>query len=163
MKAGCHNYVEVRILSFWEARNVKHKGELMGLTCSSLTQSLISLLYLLLFFTVKWGYVRSVGGDGNDGVRTTRQISHVSSFVPQGSLHHPNQTIGPSNNLLLGHVCTLISRVWLPTTLNHYSMEPLLAIVSERRNVAVPSTFYRRRNIPNICQEIELAELWTNP
>ena len=56
-----------------------------------------------------------------------------------------------------------ILRVWLPTTLNHYSMEPLLAIVSERRNVAVPSTFYRRRNIPNICQEIELAELWTNP
>ncbi|KAH0903307.1 hypothetical protein HID58_042810, partial [Brassica napus] len=38
LKAGCHNYVEVRILSFWEARNVKHKGELMGLTCSSLTQ-----------------------------------------------------------------------------------------------------------------------------
>ncbi|XP_048601699.1 uncharacterized protein LOC106379719 [Brassica napus] len=91
--------------------------------------------------------------------------SHVSSFVPQGGSLRIIQIklLRPSNNLLLGHVCTLISRVWLPTTLNHYSMEPLLAIVSERRNVAVPSTFYRRRNIPNICQEIELVELWTNP
>ncbi|KAG2250116.1 hypothetical protein Bca52824_089744 [Brassica carinata] len=105
LKAGCHNYVEVRILSFWEARNVKHKGELMGLTCSSLTQSLISLLYLLLFFTVKWGYVRSVGGDGNDGVRMTRQSSHVSSFVPQGGSLRIIQIklLRPSNNLLLRH------------------------------------------------------------
>ncbi|KAF2536928.1 hypothetical protein F2Q68_00021612 [Brassica cretica] len=53
--------------------------------------NLHSLLYLLLFFTVKWGYVLSGGGDGNDGVRATR-LSRRDSTV----------------------------QVWLPTTVNHY-------------------------------------------
>ncbi|KAG5400662.1 hypothetical protein IGI04_015269 [Brassica rapa subsp. trilocularis] len=33
---GCPSTVDVRLLSFWEIRNVKCGGELMGLTCSSL-------------------------------------------------------------------------------------------------------------------------------
>uniref|UniRef100_A0A0D2ZV70 Uncharacterized protein n=1 Tax=Brassica oleracea var. oleracea TaxID=109376 RepID=A0A0D2ZV70_BRAOL len=124
LKAGCHNYVEVRILSFWEARNVKHKGELMGLTCSSLTQK-----------------------------APTSPPSYLKAALSASS----------KSNYCVLPIISCSGMVWLPTTLNHYSMEPLLAIVSERRNVAVPSTFYRRRNIPNICQEIELVELWTNP
>ncbi|CAF2074781.1 unnamed protein product [Brassica napus] len=132
MKAGCHNYVEVRILSFWEARNVKHKGELMGLTCSSLTQR---------FLVSSWPEA------------PTSPPSYLKAALSASS----------KSNYCVLPIISCSGMVWLPTTLNHYSMEPLLAIVSERRNVAVPSTFYRRRNIPNICQDIELAELWTNP
>ncbi|KAH0902402.1 hypothetical protein HID58_041905 [Brassica napus] len=101
LKAGCHNYVEVRILSFWEARNVKHKGELMGLTCSSLTQSKSHRFYCAVSASEVFSLILA-------------RSSHVSSFVPQGGSLRIIQIklLRPSNNLLLRHVCTLISRYY---------------------------------------------------
>ncbi|KAL0846917.1 hypothetical protein Bca101_020163 [Brassica carinata] len=50
--------------------------------------SLLSFLYLLLFFTVKWGYVLSGGGDGNDVVK----INDVSEVVKS----HPGHQLSSS-------------------------------------------------------------------